>query len=105
MSDILSLPPESTPVIVRAQTGVRMEKRMVKVLKALAEYHDLSFGELLEGIVLHAFANRTPFSPDTLHRIAQLKEVYGLDYDVDMSHRLREDSAIQEGSPAHRKGA
>jgi hypothetical protein len=96
MSDLPSIPPESTPLIARAQTGVRMEKRMVKVLKALAEYHDLSFGELLEGIVLHAFANRPPFSPDTLHRIAQLKDVYGMDYDVDMSHRLREQTASQE---------
>ena len=105
MSDSSSVSPESTPLIMRAQTGVRMEKRMVKVLKALAEYHDLSFGELLEGIVLHAFANRPPFSPDTLQRIAQLKQVYGMDYDVDMSHRLREETASQEGSPAHEKGA
>jgi len=104
MSDSPSVTPESAPLIVRAQTGVRMEKRMVKVLKALAEYHDLSFGELLEGIVLHAFANRPPFSLDTLHRIAQLKDVYGMDYDVDMSHRLRE-TASQERSPAHEKGA
>src|SRR5215216_4248600 len=98
------MPDDRIPV-ERVQTGVRMEKRMVKVLKALAEYHDLSFGELLEGIVLHAFANRPPFSPDTLHRIAQLKDVYGMDYDVDMSHRLREETASQERSPAHEKGA
>ena len=42
-------------VVERVQTGVRMEKRMVKVLKALAEYLDISLGDLLEGIVLHAF--------------------------------------------------
>ncbi len=78
------------PVIVRIQTGVRMEKRMVKVLKALAEYHDISLGDLLEGIVLHAFANQQPFAPETLRRIAQLKEVYGMDYDVAHSHRLVE---------------
>ena len=63
---------------------------MVKVLKALAEYHDLSLGDLLEGIVLHAFANQPPFSDETLRRIAQLKDVYGMDYDVTMSHRLTE---------------
>jgi hypothetical protein len=105
MSDTLSLPSDPTPHIVRVQTGVRMEKRMVKVLKALAEYHDLSLGELLEGLVLHAFANRPPFSPDTLQRIAQLKEVYGMEYDVAMSHRLTEDPAAQAGPPAHQKGA
>jgi hypothetical protein len=78
------------PVIERIQTGVRMEKRMVKVLKALAEYHDISLGDLLEGIVLHAFANQPPFAAETLQRIAQLKEVYGMDYDVAHSHRLIE---------------
>ena len=77
-------------VIERVQTGVRMEKRMVKVLKALAEYHDLSLGELLEGIVLHAFTNVPPFTAETLQRIGQLKNVYGMDYDVEMSHRLME---------------
>src|SRR5215212_7613849 len=81
----------SNPITVeRIQTGVRMEKRMVKVLKALAEYHDISLGDLLEGIVLHAFANLPPFSAETLGRIAQLKDVYGMDYDIAMSHRLAE---------------
>lgn len=105
MSDSSATAPEVAPLIVRAQTGVRMEKRMVKVLKALAEYHDLSFGELLEGIVLHAFANRPPFSADTLQRIAQLKEVYGMDYGVDMSHRLQEAATAHEGLPTQGQGA
>jgi predicted DNA-binding ribbon-helix-helix protein len=48
--------------IVRVQTGVRMERRILKVLKGLAEYHDLSLGDLLEGIVLHAFEGKSPFS-------------------------------------------
>ena len=86
-----SMPPTGPEVAVeRVQTGVRMEKRMVKVLKALAEYHDLSLGELLEGIVLHAFTNVLPFTAETLQRIGQLKDVYGMDYDVEMSHRLME---------------
>jgi len=72
--------------VERVQIGVRMEKRMVKVLKGLAEYHDLSLGDLLEGIVLHAFENMTPFSETTLQRIAQLKEVYGMNYGVSASH-------------------
>jgi hypothetical protein len=105
MSESGSSASESTPFILRVQTGTRMEKRMVKVLKALAEYHDLSLGELLEGIVLHAFVNRPPFSPDTLQRIAQLKEVYGMDYDVAMSHRLTENEPAQEEAPAPKKGA
>ena len=67
-----------------------MEKRMIKVLKALAEYRDLSLGDLLEGIVLHAFENRPPFSAETLARIAALKEVYGMDYGAEASHRLVE---------------
>jgi hypothetical protein len=105
MPEPLASPSEPTPFIVRVQTGVRMEKRMVKVLKALAEYHDLSLGELLEGIVLHAFANRPPFSSDTLQRIVQLKQVYGMEYDVAMSHRLTEDAPSHEEPPAHKKGA
>lgn len=76
--------------VERVQIGVRMEKRMVKVLKALAEYHDVSLGDLLEGIVLHAFENVTPFSEKTLQRIAQLKQVYGMDYGVSASHRFSE---------------
>ena len=80
---------EKIPV-ERVQLGVRMEKRLVKVLKGLAEYHDISLGDLLEGIVLHAFENKTPFSEDTLHRIAQLKEVYGMHYGASASHQFIE---------------
>ena len=58
------------PVVVeRVQTGVRMEKRMLKVLKAVAEQKDMTLGDLLEGIVLHAFEGKmVPFSPQTLRR-------------------------------------
>jgi hypothetical protein len=79
------------PVVERVQTGVRMEKRMVKVLKGLAEYLDISMGDLMEGIVLHAFESRPPFGDETLLRIEQLKAVYGMDYDASASHALRED--------------
>src|SRR5574340_1151663 len=78
------------PLIERVQTGARMEKRMVKVLKGLAEYLDISLGDLLEGIVLHAFAGKAPFSELTLKQITLLKEIYGMDYGVEASHRLRE---------------
>jgi len=76
--------------IERIQTGMRMEKSMVKVLKALAEYFDISLGDLIEGIVLHAFASQAPFSAATIERIAQLKQVYGMNYGVEASHRLIE---------------
>jgi hypothetical protein len=76
--------------IERVQTGVRLEKRTLKVLKGLAEYLDLSLGDLLEGIVLHAFEGNAPFSDQTLKQIAQLKSVYGLDLTADDSHKLVE---------------
>jgi len=83
--------PEGDKLVVeRVQTGVRLEKRLLKVLKALAELYDLSLGDLLEGIVLHAFEGKSPFSPETLQRIADLKKVYGLDLDATASHRLVE---------------
>ena len=76
--------------VQRVQTGVRIEKRLLKVLKALAEVHDISLGDLLEGIVLHAFEGKAPFSRDTLGKIADLKRIYGLDLDASDAHRLRE---------------
>jgi hypothetical protein len=76
--------------IERVQTGVRLEKRLLKVLKGLAEIKDMTLGDLLEGIVLHAFDGKCPFGRDTLSRIAELKKVYGLDLDAAASHRLRE---------------
>jgi hypothetical protein len=78
--------------VERVQTGVRMEKRILKVLKALAEYHDLTLGDLLEGIVLHAFDGKLPFSQENLRRIKDLKKFYGLDLDCRASHRLAETS-------------
>ena len=77
-------------VVERVQTGVRMEKRIVKVLKALAELYDISLGDLLEGIVLHAFEGKSPFSEESLRRIADLKRVYSLDLDASASHHLTE---------------
>ncbi len=80
-----------TPVEVeRVQTGVRMEKRLLKVLKGLAELKDLSLGDLLEGIVLHAFEGKAPFSPATLREIEALRGVYGLTLRASDSHNLKE---------------
>jgi hypothetical protein len=82
--------PQERLIVERVQTGVRLEKRLLKVLKALAEYHDLSLGDLLEGIVLHAFDGKCPFGEETLRRIADLKRIYDLDLDSAASHRLAE---------------
>jgi hypothetical protein len=76
--------------IDRVQTGVRIEKRLLKVLKALAELKDLSLGDLLEGIVLHAFEGKAAFSPGTLKEIEQLRSLYGLKLRASDSHRLKE---------------
>ena len=77
--------------VERIQTGVRMEKRIVKVLKGLAEYHDISLGDLLEGIVLHAFEGKCAFSRDSLRAVAELRKLYKLDLTASDSHQLKED--------------
>lgn len=78
--------------VERVQTGVRIEKRILKVLKGLAEYHDLSLGDLIEGIVLHSFEGKQPFSEDSLQKISELKKIYGLDLNANASHNLIEES-------------
>lgn len=88
--------PESSGrlLVERVQTGVRMEKRLLKVLKGFAEYRDMTLGDLLEGIVLHAFDGKCPFSQESLRRIQELKKFYALDLDSSASHRLTENPAI-----------
>jgi hypothetical protein len=78
-------------VVERVQTGFRMEKRMLKVLKAVAEYHDMALGDLVEGIVLHAFEGSAPFGEEGLRRIADFKRLYGLELDASAAHRLTEE--------------
>ena len=80
------------PVVVeRVQTGVRMEKRLLKVLKAVAELKEMTLGDLLEGIVLHAFEGKlVPFSPQTLKEIEQFKAIYGMTLKASDSHNLKE---------------
>ena len=74
----------------RVQTGLRLEKRLLKVLKGLAEYHDMTLGDLLEGIVLHAFEGKAPFGEESLERIKRLKQIYELDLTSKDSHKLTE---------------
>lgn len=78
------------PAVERVQTGIRVEKRLLKVLKAVAELKDLTLGDLLEGIVLHAFEGKAPFSKETLREIDQLRAVYGLTLRASDSHHLVE---------------
>jgi hypothetical protein len=82
--------PVAKPVIKRTQTGVRIESSLLKVLKGVAEYTDLTLGDLLEGIVLHAFEGKTPFTPETQAVIEQLKVVYGCNLTASDSHQLTE---------------
>ena len=84
---------ETGIMVERVQTGVRLEKRILKVLKALAELHDMTLGDLIEGIVLHAFEGKGAFQPAALRQIAQLKRIYGLDLGAGASHRLRDGAA------------
>jgi hypothetical protein len=79
-------------LVERVQTGIRMERRILKVLKATAELKDMSLGDLLEGIVLHAFEGKAAFGADTLKQIAEFKSIYGLRLRASDSHHLQEGS-------------
>jgi hypothetical protein len=76
--------------VERVQTGVRMEKRLLKVLKAFAELKDITLGDLLEGIVLHAFEGKAPFGKESLGQIVELRKIYGLTLRASDSHKLKE---------------
>ena len=91
--------------VERVQTGVRIERRTLKVLKALAEYLEMSLGDLLEGIVLHAFEGKPAFGPETLKRVQALKSVYGLDLTAEESHELTESDGLTEshGAESHER--
>jgi hypothetical protein len=80
----------SGPIVERVQTGIRIEKRLLKVLKALAEYKDMNLGDLIEGIALHALEGKSPFGAATLAHVRDLRRIYGLELRADDSHRLRE---------------
>lgn len=74
----------------RVQTGVRIEKRLLKVLKAVAAYKEISVSDLLEGIILHSFENKSPFEPETLKLIETLRKAYDMDIAAEDSHSLVE---------------
>lgn len=91
--------------VERVQTGVRIEKRLLKVLKALAEYHDISLGDLLEAIVLHVFEGRLPFDEKMRQRIVELKRLYDLDLQATSSHRYWEREQDTSRAAAARRPA
>ena len=76
--------------VERVQTGVRIEKRILKVMKGLAEYHDITLGDLIEGVMLHVFEGRAPFGEDSMAKIANLKSIYGLDLTSIDAHKMGE---------------
>jgi len=78
-------------LIERIQTGIRIEKRILKVLKGIAAYHEISLGDLIEGICLHAFEGRSPFNKKGLKKINEIKRVYGLNLTAADSHQLDEE--------------
>jgi predicted DNA-binding ribbon-helix-helix protein len=88
-------------LVERVQTGVRLERRLLKVLKGLAEDLDLTLGDLLEGVLLHAFEGKAAFSPRTRQRIAELSRFYGLTLTAEDSHRLRERGAVAQDDARH----
>ncbi|MGD9906046.1 MAG: hypothetical protein AB7U83_21450 [Vicinamibacterales bacterium] len=91
--------PSVSREVERVQTGVRLEKRLLKVTKALADSLDLTLGDLVEGVLLHALDGKAPFGAATLARAAQLKEVFGLDLTAADAHRLRERPATRKATP------
>jgi hypothetical protein len=91
---------EHRRVVERVQTGVRIERRILQVLKAIASSKEMSVGDLLEGIILHAFEGAAPFGPETLEKIRALRDVYGLDLEAKDSHLLVERNAGKRGKAA-----
>ncbi len=82
--------------VERVQTGVRMEKRLLKVLKGFAELKDITLGDLLEGIVLHAFEGKSPFGKESLAQIGELKRIYGMTLHASDSHKLKEKASREK---------
>ena len=76
--------------VERIQTGVRIEKRVLQILKAVAAHKGIGLGDLLEGIVLHSFDGKQPFNQQSLDFIQQMRRAYGLDLTAADSHTLVE---------------
>ncbi len=90
--------------VERVQLGVRMEKSMVKVLKGLAEFEGITLGQLLEKIVLHSFEPvlgqegemaASPHGKRALAAIADLKRIYGMDFDMHAFRQFQENDSAK----------
>ena len=80
---------EGKPLRVqRVQVGFKIEKRMLKVLKAIAELFDLTLGNTLEEIVLHQMEGVDAFHPSTIKKIRLVQKVYGMDYDTHATYQF-----------------
>lgn len=77
--------------IERVQTGIRIEKRILKVLKAIAAEKEMGLGDLIEGIVLHSFEGKTPFGDETLKFVEKMRSAYSLNLRATDSHKLIEE--------------
>jgi hypothetical protein len=65
-----------------------MDRTLLKVLKGLAEYKDMSLADLTEGILLHALEGMSAITDQTtLEAVRRLREVYGLELTADDSHK------------------
>lgn len=95
--------PPDGPLVVRTQTGIRLERRLLKVLRGLADYHDMTLGDLMEGILLHVFEGKLPLGAESLQAVSRLRKVYGLELRAEHSHRLREGSASRRPAGSARK--
>ena len=76
--------------VERVQTGVRIEKRVLQILKAIAAKHDIGLGDLIEGIVLHSFEGKQAFGDESRKFIDQMRQAYGLELTAEDSHALSE---------------
>ena len=90
----------------RAQVGIRLDKRLTKVLKGMAEYLDVSLNDLVESVLLHSVHTEehevlAPWRTRKARMVAvDLKKVYGL-HQIDTGSLLFLDRR-QRQSPASR---
>lgn len=69
---------------------MRVEKSLLKVLKGLAEYRDISLGDLLEASCDTLSMGKPLFQRVRLRSINKLKNVYNYSLTAADSHKMRE---------------